>query len=954
MLLGLLLAGVLPAAAQFPPLGTALDGVAGGAAAWADVDGDGDRDLLLVGNRTGDTGTAQPSATLYANDDGTFTPMNAGLTGVSAGDAAFGDYDDDGDPDLVITGNIGGVSITDPPVGSATVYENNGDGTFSPVSAGIEGVTVGSVAWGNLDDDGDLELVVTGNVGGIGIFPFPPVEPSARIYDHQGGGSFSPIGAGLSGVSVGSSQWGDLDNDGDLDLIVTGGQGSDLDDPQPLTTLYENDGTASFSPVDADLPDLAGGTSRWFDAQGDGALDLVLTGQNAQDTPTTALFVNDGTGTLAPADDALVDVAASATAPTDVDGDADVDLLVSGRDTTGSPATVLYENDGSGTFAPFEAELPPVEGSAAAWSDVDGDADPDLVLAGRDASESAIADVFENPTPDACPLAWSLAMDGTDDTGAAQTLTLGRSPTATRGLDPACNEDELPPPSGFDLRFTGTNLPAVNLGAGTHVDIRPTAPAPGRMPALPPPPVQETPVQETRATAASDTGGSTWRLALTGTTLPLSLTWDRSVLQDALPDARVHLVDAATGGNRLSVNMKSADSTAVTNPGISALLVQLRPSLQRTVPVADGWNLLSVPLDAASPSFGAVFPSCTTGFLFDDGYEPLAPPDPIPLGRGGFYNCTAAAAPITGTRPDSSQIPVATGWNLIGPLADTVSTTSVTSDPPGLVQSPFFAFVGSGGYTTSDSLVPGRGYWVNTSGNGMLDVVGGNGGSSALAARRRAPRNTEPPLRLVVSDAAGYRTALRWHRDEAASTTRRGLLPPPPPASVPDVRFATDRALARLSPEQRSTHTIDLQGLVPPVRLLLDASADGTSLLVRTPERSTPVRLTPSTPTAAVPNAPRRLTVDVQTAPAAVTLGRSRPNPAAGRVTIPYALPTTADVSIQVYDILGRRVARLVDGPHAPGRHRATLHASRLPSGVYVVRLQANGTTHTQRVTVVR
>lgn len=394
---------VQSAAAQFDPVGAGLDGVAAGATAWADVDGDGDLDLLLVGNASGTQDDAEPSATLYENQgDGTFVPMEAGLDGVSVGAAAFGDFDDDGDPDLIITGNTGGFSAENLPENSAQVYENDGSGNFTKVNAGIEGVTAGSVDWGDVNGDGTLDLVVTGNVGGFGeLNPIcPPVcnppDPEVRIYEGDGTGSFSLLDAGIEeGVEGGSSRFGDVDGDGALDLVVTGGQGS-LDDPQPFTAVYENDGTGTFEPLDSGLTDVAGGSSEWVDVDGDGALDLVLTGATAEEEPTTELYLNDGDGNLSLASTDLADVVAGAAVPRDVDADGDPDLVVTGRNSAEEPTSIVYENDGSGAFTALQAGLEGLEGSAAAWGDADGDADPDLALAGRDADSTATARIYEN------------------------------------------------------------------------------------------------------------------------------------------------------------------------------------------------------------------------------------------------------------------------------------------------------------------------------------------------------------------------------------------------------------------------------------------------------------------------------------------------------------------------------------------------------------------------------
>ncbi len=80
------------------------------------------------------------------------------------------------------------------------------------------------------------------------------------------------------------------------------------------------------------------------------------------------------------------------------------------------------------------------------------------------------------------------------------------------------------------------------------------------------------------------------------------------------------------------------------------------------------------------------------------------------------------------------------------------------------------------------------------------------------------------------------------------------------------------------------------------------------------------------------------------------------PNPAVGSVTVPFELSRKADVSITAYDALGRRVAVLAEGPHTAGRHRVTLDAHGLASGVYLVRAVVEGgttQTATQRLTIV-
>ncbi|MEL7362961.1 MAG: T9SS type A sorting domain-containing protein, partial [Bacteroidota bacterium] len=77
------------------------------------------------------------------------------------------------------------------------------------------------------------------------------------------------------------------------------------------------------------------------------------------------------------------------------------------------------------------------------------------------------------------------------------------------------------------------------------------------------------------------------------------------------------------------------------------------------------------------------------------------------------------------------------------------------------------------------------------------------------------------------------------------------------------------------------------------------------------------------------------------------------PNPVSTTATVGFTLPTAEDARVEVFDLLGRRVATLTDGFRAAGEHTVTLDASALPGGVYVVRLATPSTTLAERVTVV-
>jgi hypothetical protein len=91
-------------------------------------------------------------------------------------------------------------------------------------------VAYGSVAWGDVDNDGDLDILLTGS----SVCGFV-----AKVYRNDGGAptpTFTDIGAGLTGVSYSAAAWGDYDNDGDLDILLTG------NDPMyvPVAKVYHH------------------------------------------------------------------------------------------------------------------------------------------------------------------------------------------------------------------------------------------------------------------------------------------------------------------------------------------------------------------------------------------------------------------------------------------------------------------------------------------------------------------------------------------------------------------------------------------------------------------------------------------------------------------------------------------------------------------------------------------
>ncbi|MAE64886.1 MAG: hypothetical protein CMJ18_11510, partial [Phycisphaeraceae bacterium] len=255
--------------------------------ALGDVDGDSDLDAFVA---------SYYGSQVWRND-GSGNFANSQYLGPDyATDVALGDVDGDGDLDALVSSNDSELANV--------LHRNDGAGNFSP-SQTLDSNSTESVALGDVDGDGDLDAV-------IGNF-----EQADRVWLNDGSGNFSDSGVALGSFPTRAVAFGDADGDGDLDIFE-----SNFAEPNQLWINQSTPGAIAFVNSGQSLGSGNSRDGRFGDVDDDGDLDVVVANDAMNDN---RVWLNNGSGVFSDSGQPMAP-AGSAVAVGDVDGDGDLDL----------------------------------------------------------------------------------------------------------------------------------------------------------------------------------------------------------------------------------------------------------------------------------------------------------------------------------------------------------------------------------------------------------------------------------------------------------------------------------------------------------------------------------------------------------------------------------------------------------------------------------------------------
>lgn len=393
----LIYAGALQAQLPFTLVNANLYQAGNSFSAWGDFDQDGDLDLALTGDNGG-----TPMTILYRNDSGTFVDVNANLPGVNFSSCEWGDFEPDGDLDLLITGyNSGGIPKT-------YIIKNN-NGVFSESGILFTGVAEGQAAWGDFDNDQDLDILLVGK--GIAV-----------IYRNDGNDIFTDIPSPMIPVWGAFCNWVDYNNDGLLDAMIAGDSGSGM-----ITNLYRNEGGIFTEVIISPAPflGLASGHAEWGDLNGDGRMDMIETGMDVNGDGHILIYQNDCNDQFTEINNYDFQVKLSSLDIGDYDNDGLPDWILVGKipGCGGTAVTQLYHNEGFMVFFDVSTLIPGISIGSASFGDYNNDGYSDLLINGMNGYDVPKTELYRNNlgntlfvmnTPPAQPSGLTVTPDGND------------------------------------------------------------------------------------------------------------------------------------------------------------------------------------------------------------------------------------------------------------------------------------------------------------------------------------------------------------------------------------------------------------------------------------------------------------------------------------------------------------------------------------------------------------
>jgi len=524
--------------------------------------------------------------------------------------------------------------------------------------------------------------------------------------------------------------------------------------------------------------------------------------------------------------------------------------------------------------------------------------------------------------------AWNLTITGTDQNGNQLGVELGTEAGATNGFDAGLDQYAPPaPPNGsFDIRITAD-------GEDYFKFFRPLT----------------TTTASWNLSARPSTGGGTEQV---------TLTWDNT----GLGSTDFYLLEYQSGSGTEQIDL-TEQAELVLPAGQQNVTVIHVVQEAVTISYTEGWQQVGYPAEGTNVDPSEIFANEIAGTFFSHNLSYTEETVFTP-GVGNWIRLSGAET-VSIEPPFLTEVTLSLqpGWYLISGPGTSVAFADINDPGSILVAGSLKAYDNVNGYVDASTLEPGRGYWVQADATGTITI---SSDVTASATKRVAKQLAEPEgfasFRISTNERDTPKFYLGGSLNEDGDLNPLSFsMPPLPPGDAFDVRFDNDSRLVNgnsgtllvRSPGDSLTisHTNQTND-----ELEFSFTREG-SVEVENYEIIPDQSLTISSEGISEINVQVGMASSVDDnveKPNRIELSQNFPNPFNPSTVISYTLPEAGSVSLEVFDMTGRRIAVLAQGNQAAGAYTYDFDASSLSSGVYMYRLQSAGTVLTRKMTLIK
>ncbi len=371
------------------------------------------------------------------------------------------------------------------------------------------------------------------------------------------------------------------------------------------------------------------------------------------------------------------------------------------------------------------------------------------------------------------------------------------------------------------------------------------------------------------------------------------------------------------------LNMNFAHKIAQVTAATAAEFIQIQSSNSVNITTNDGWNLLSIPIQPLDGRKSVLFPtSISHAYGYDQGYLIK---DTLETGKGYWLKFNSPQNHvIQGQQLTQLQIQLKQGWNLIGTLASTIPVNSITTIPPNIIASPFYEY--SGSYSPVENIMKGKGYWVKSYQNGIMNLVS----SGKIQSSNYRFGDFDYELIFLTRDKQGKLYLTYSDIDRSFYE-----LPPLPPSGNFDVRFSSNILVEKL---ENNVVEIKISGDDYPVSIRLNSknseAEQGLILVLNEGNSNKEVVLTNGSHLI-MNSKVNKIIIKKISYPKNFTLYQNYPNPFNPTTLIQFYIPQNTHVEIDIYDLTGQLLEALIKDELKAGFHKVEFNGERYSSGVY-------------------